>query len=378
MKKIKFLNWRMWIFLLALLLFVVISYVNSANQPEQYPPYVSHSPSPTGVKAFYTYLEEEYGDVSRWNNNPSFLPKNEEDHLLIMVEPSFIPPENDMAAYREFLQSGNTLLLVSESPVELFDVEVDVQPFPEESEGTVQAGETDYEAMLDSPIRFLEEDDSEVLLSDGSGIKALKQPVGDGTLIVSDSPDWLTNERILDNDHVPLVLTLVEEGWQDGPILFDDYIHGGEPTVATLYPQWFLLLMFQGGLLALLWLWFQGKRFGPVFEPREATVRFSDEGIQALAAWQLRLKDNKYRNSLHIQADYVKQLMQDRWGISYKGDWSEAAERLNRKWTGKSKSDIDTFLSGLTTVLSHRELTKKDYLRWSQKIDELRKEVEEK
>ncbi|WP_416147258.1 DUF4350 domain-containing protein [Salipaludibacillus sp. HK11] len=375
----QFFKKRTWLWVLVLLIFIGISYVNVSQQPQEYPPYLSESPSPTGVKAIYTYLADEYASVSEWTHEPSFLAKNDEQQLLIMVEPQYVPPEREMVEYREFVEAGNTILLFSESSVEMFGVTREEQFFFENEEGTIQSevGE-EYTGMISSAIRFQPENEEDVLLSDDLGAKAVKRSLGEGEIIIANSPQWLTNGVILDNDHAALVLSLIDEGWQGQEILFDNYIHGGEPpTVATLYPQWFLIIILQGGLLTLVWLWFKGKRFGPIVVPREESVRFSDEGIKALAAWYLRAKHSRFHESLEIQIDYVKLLMQEQWRIPYDKNWHEIAEQIEKKST-MSKTDIDAFSTGLTNVLHQKIITKKEYVDWSKRIDRLRKEVEER
>ena len=79
------------------------------GQPKDYPAYVSDSPSPTGVKAFYTYLNKEMGSVNRWTHPPNLLPASDENQLLVMVEPSIIPDTEEMEAYIHFMKTGNTI-----------------------------------------------------------------------------------------------------------------------------------------------------------------------------------------------------------------------------------------------------------------------------
>ena len=97
---------RTWILVLAvLLLFIVFSYFISSPKPTEYPQYVSESPSPTGTKALYTYLEKS----SRWNYSPLQL-VSQDYQLLIMVEPYFFPEQEEMDAYMSFMKEGNTIL----------------------------------------------------------------------------------------------------------------------------------------------------------------------------------------------------------------------------------------------------------------------------
>ncbi|MGM0843608.1 MAG: DUF4350 domain-containing protein [Bacillota bacterium] len=360
-----------------LLVFAALSYLIGSRAPKEYPNYLSDSPAPMGTKAVFTYLENELGQVERWNYSPNSLNKDEENQLLIMVEPFFIPESEDTGHYREFMEEGNTILLFKTNPQGIFDMKVVAGALENEEITTLTNNQGEKRnALLPAPIRLDTGDEDEALISDEAGPVALKRPVGEGSLIVATAPQWMTNNFILEEDHLPLVLSLINESSPE-TILFDEYIHGAanDSSFVNLYPKWFLLLMVQGVLLAILWLWYQGKRFGPVEEVREDYVRFSDERIKALAAWHIRGK--RFTDSLNIQADYVKLLLQEKWGIAYSRDWTDSTERLARKWTSADEKEIQRFVTELSAVLEKETLREKEYLLWSKKLDQLRKEVEE-
>ncbi|MGD7024406.1 DUF4350 domain-containing protein [Rossellomorea vietnamensis] len=359
-----------------LLLFAVLSYFIGSREPKVYPNYLSESPAPMGTKAVFTYLQNEIGEAERWNSSPNLLEK-EEGQLLIMVEPFFMPESEETNQYQEFMEAGNTILLFKTNPQGMFGLKTVQGGLDAEEIITIKDKQDEKKnALLPAPIRLDAADEDEVLISDEAGPVALERPVGEGSLIVATAPQWMTNDFILEEDHLPLVLSLINES-SPRTILFDEYIHGGEndASVVTLYPKWFLLLMVQGMLLAILWLWYQGKRFGPVMQVREEHVRFSDERIKALAAWHLRGK--RFTDSLNIQADYVKLLLQEKWGIPYSREWTDSTGGLLRKWTSADEKDINRFVTELSAALEKETLSKQEYLLWSKKLDRLRKEVEE-
>ncbi|MBU9722370.1 MULTISPECIES: DUF4350 domain-containing protein [Bacillaceae] len=372
----KLINRWTWIWVLILLLFILGNYISHSNQPQEYPAYVSQSPSQSGTKAIYTYLENEYGNVTRWENEP-FLLQGESD-LLLMVEPFFVPPEQEMASYMDYINAGNTILLFSNNPVGMFDVKVEYSGLSQEEAELESIDGSQYQATLYSDVRIQLEAEDEVLLQDEYGAIAVKRPLGDGSLIISNTPEWLMNDVILDYDHVPLILELLSTGLEDGgQIIFDEYIHGATPSITTLYPKSFLVLLLQGAFVTLLWLWYRGKRFGPILQAREETVRFSDERITALAAWYLRLREKGLTDSLNTQAQYIKMLLQEHWRIPTHTEWLDMKEQLERKWTTVPKSEIEPFLIGLENVLRKESISKQEYLLWSKKLEQLRKGVEE-
>jgi len=365
---------RTWIWLIVLLiLFLTISYFSFSPKPQVYPSYVTDSPSPTGVKAVYTYLKKEL-NVTIWTKPPELLPKNGEKKLLIMVEPSFLTNKAEEQKYVSFMEEGNTILLLKVNPKGMFDIET---LFIEENipSPTHDKDNKVVKSLINSQYRLQSTKQDQILIQDNLGPIALSHPYGKGKMIVSVTPEWITNENILKLSNLTQVLNLIEEG-KTNVILFDEYIHGGKNTssMLTIYPMWFLLFILQGGVLILLWLWLNGKRFGPIFIPREESVRFSDEGIQAIAAWYLRGK--RYHDSLLLQADYVKVMVHERWQIPYNQEWQEFSSYFEKKWLQISDSEIKSFLSGLVVILEKEKLNKQEYLEWSRKLEQLRKEVE--
>ncbi|MDC3414177.1 DUF4350 domain-containing protein [Aquibacillus sp. 3ASR75-11] len=373
-------NRRTWLWLtVILLLFIVVSYSLNVQGPKEYPSYVSESPSPTGVKAIYSYLNNQQNfSVTAWSNNPEYLQKDAGNQLMIMVEPSFIPEKNEMEAYMDFMQAGNTILLMMDNPKGMFDVNtVPIeQPLDFEQKIYNESNNT-YQATISSIIRLEVSNEDKVLLSDKAGAVAFQRQYGSGSLIVANTPNWMTNNSILENDHIELILSLLQKGAQNtNVILFDEYIHGqgNGSKITTLYPKGLLVFILQAIIFTIMGLWYQGKRFGPIFIPREETVRYSDEGIKALSSWYLR--GHRHKESLHIQADYLKIVLQEMWGIPYSKNWEDVAVPLERKWKQRSTDEIRSFLSDLTAVLQKEKVSKQEYLLWSKNIDRLRKEVE--
>ncbi|WP_404428073.1 DUF4350 domain-containing protein [Sutcliffiella horikoshii] len=361
-----------------IVLFTICSFFVLSQKPQEFSPYDSTSPSPNGLKAFYTYLDNEMEMVRRWEQPPALLPESQGRQVLLMVEPYFTPDSKEMASYIDFMEKGNTIFLLKNNPKGFFDIRTTFveSMFPEQTikypSGTNLVGD------IYSPVRLEPREEDDILLSDQLGDVAVKRKYGEGTLIVALAPHWLTNQDILQKDHLPLVLGILQQDglYNETSFLFDEYNHGDTGSSSIeVYQDWFLLLLFQGILIAILLLWKQGKRFGPILQPREETVRFSDESLRALAAWYL--KGNAYQDSLTTQAEYVKYLLQEKWGIPYNREWKDCAVLLHKRWKKIEVGKVDLFIHQLTQVLAKKKITKQEYLEWSNKLDILRKEVEE-
>ncbi|MGG1675407.1 DUF4350 domain-containing protein [Neobacillus sp. NRS-1170] len=372
--KNKYSNRKTWLWLISvLILFILISYFTFSPKPQPFPRYVTDSPSPTGVKAIYTYLNKET-DVAIWGKPPELLPHTAKNKLLIMIEPSIQLTKEEKQKYVSFMKDGNTILFLKDNPKGIFDVKTvstkDAAPTTTfENENRV------VKSLVKSSQRLKQSDQDKILFHDHLGPIALKRTFGKGQLIVAVTPEWMTNQNILKLDNLSQILLLIKEG-NSNAILFDEYIHGqwNDTGFMSAFPKWLLLILLQGAVVIMLWLWLKGKRFGPIFMTREETVRFSDEGIRALTAWYL--KGSRYHDSIIIQADYVKLLLQERWGIPYSRQWGDLPNYLERKWQQIPTCEIRLFINGLTQVLEKEKISKQEYLLWSKKLDQLRKEVE--
>ncbi|CEG26355.1 DUF4350 domain-containing protein [Bacillus sp. B-jedd] len=366
---------RSWLPFVGLItVFIAILIIGYQPEARNYPKYIASSPAPTGVKAIYTFLQDKKS-AKEWVHPPKVLPKSAQGQLLIMVEPLNISKTTEMKQYEEFMEAGNSILLLSHIPDGFFDLKTAAIKPVEKPNVLEDEEKNTYKVNVNLPNRLIPSKKDKILLNDKEGAVAIQRAVGKGKLYVLVSPELITNSEVLKEDNLTVFLKIVNDA---GPsaVLFDEYVHGERSALsgALVYPKWFLLLVLQGTIATAIFLWLKGKRFGPVYAPREESVRFSDEGIRALAAWYIR--GRRYGDSIKIQADYTKQKLQEKWRIPYSIPWIDASDYLERKWTVKSGEEIKEFLQGLSAVLAKDGLNKQEYLLWSRLLDDLRIEVE--
>lgn len=383
---------KQWIGLgLGIILFIIIGYMFMPQTPEKYPAYDSKSPSPTGVKALYTYLSQHNKQVMRWQQPPEKLQRIPDGQGLIALGHLSAKQPKQTHYYRDFVKNGHTFIMVTQNPGQLFNIQTtkvsdhqkatpnnQSKETPDKQTHMIQtAGGQTYQAKVATPFRLKTKPSDQILLKDKQGVLALKRSIGKGQLIVALTPKWWTNGTLLEKDHLALVFYLLQAsgGLTDG-IQFNDYMHRPQNIMAkiTVYPQWMIVIAMQFILLTLLWLWLKGKRFGPIRSVRSETVRYRYEYITALSAW--KQKRSHYGHALDIQADYLKQLLQEHWRIAYHIPWSKLAEPLQRKWLSATDEDIKTLTQDLPTILAKTTITKQEYLQWSKRLYALQKEVE--
>jgi hypothetical protein len=368
---------KTWVWLFVLLIaFIALSFVIGSKELKEYPPYISTSPSPTGVKGFYTYLEEEIGAVERLEEAPTSL-ERENQQLLIMVEPALFSEQATMNDYIAFMEAGNTVLLLKQNLEGMFGLSTEYGIVTEEETTTIYGSSSEgIKVTMLSPMRIVPDSGAQILYEDDDGVIAIKQDYGEGQLIAVNSPDWITNEYILEQDNLDVIHSLMEEeAWK--AIWFDEYLHQStsSKSLIEIYPMWLLVACLQLIFLTLLWLLYKGKRFGPIRTPREEYVRYSDERITALAAWYK--KGKVYKESLAYQAEHLRLLLREKWGISYQKDWKDLVGPLSTKLSNMNEDELLLFLHEIETVTNKVNLSKQEYLLWSKRIDRLQKEVEQ-
>ncbi|SFL94777.1 hypothetical protein SAMN04487943_105222 [Gracilibacillus orientalis] len=360
-----------------LFLLIVVSIFSTSNTSEQYPPYLVESPSPTGLKAIYTYLEQGDYDVS----SEETLPATTEETLRILVNPPVFSDNNIENHYLDYVREGNTVVLAKENPDGLFNLQTEyavTESFNTEPQTTTEA---DYqgeplEVLQNSFLRLTVNDDDIVLLEDNAGALAIERKVGEGSLIVLLEPAWLTNEHITEHDHTAAIFNLIPFE-ESKTVIFDEYslaTSGGLVSYFELFPGWAYVLLVQGLIITIFILWNQGKRFGPIYPVREETVRLSNERVRALAIWQSKGKN--YQASLQYQLEYLKEVIRERYGIPYHHSWKERLTRMEEKIDSISAKELDYIAQGIETISSRKSLNKHEYLSWSAKIDKIREEVE--
>ncbi|MGN8647168.1 DUF4350 domain-containing protein [Gracilibacillus sp. HCP3S3_G5_1] len=358
------------------LLLIGVSIFSTSNTPEQYPPYLVESPSPTGLKAIYTYLDQNGYDVSKEET----LPTISKETLRILVNPPVFTDQYTENYYLDYIREGNTVVLAKENPDGLFNLQTEYV-VTEALNNESQTMEANYqgntlELIQNSSFRLEYNDDDTVLLEDDAGALAMERKIGEGSLIVMVEPTWLTNGQVTEHDHTPIVLSLIPFD-EAGSIIFDEYSlvgSGGSLSYFELFPGWAYVLLVQGIIIMIFILWHQGKRFGPIYPVREETVRLSNERLKAIAIWQSKGKN--YYKSIEYQLEYLKHAIRERYGIPYHQSWDKRLSMLEGKTKVISGKELQHLAQGIETILNKKSLNKQEYLAWSATIEKIREEVE--
>lgn len=331
-----------------------------------YPPYLSFSPDVDGIKGLRLLLEEEGANVKEWRLPPERLPDGS-GQLYIAVQPFGVTHES-AKTWREWAEQGNDVVLFGANP-HWIDGWKTVYMDPDEADGQVTAEFTEgveetFDAEVSSEIRLKPAEDlpqpvpfgEQVLIWDAEGVLAVKQTAGRGSVTLALTSDWLMNENILEKSHFELTWRLLGGEVAGRTIYFDEYHHGYSisPGITQVYPLWLLAGLLQAGLAAAAWLWWKGKRFGPVYTPRAFTVRRGDETLLAAAGWYRRGRLSF--EALNYEVEHLIGLLQVRSGVPAHPNAAQIVAGAQRLAEGRGQLP-----KGLPEVLARwEELRRKD------------------
>ncbi|SHN31188.1 DUF4350 domain-containing protein [Gracilibacillus kekensis] len=369
---------RTWIVAVVFFLILILVSVFTRNStPTPYPPYLVESPAPTGLKGFYTYLNQNQYQVEDSESLPN---KTSTGEVRFLLNPPIYSENSVEKHYQDYLKNGNTIILAKQNPDSLFGIETEyaMEAFFNEEDQTLEVTHQNqsFDVLHDSTHRIVLHEDDRVLLKDEFGVLAIERELGEGSLIVLTEPDWLTNGQITKEQHLDVLFTILPIQDME-TVIFDEYgltDSGGLVSPFALYPNWSYILLVQGIIATIFLLWHQGKRFGPITTVREETVRFSDERLKALAIWQLKGKN--YQPSIKDQLDYLQEAIRQRYGIPYYKSWQDRLNSIEGKLTSMSAIELNQIAKGFETITEQQTLNKQEFLKWSGEIDKIREEVE--
>ncbi|MFS0552936.1 DUF4350 domain-containing protein [Brevibacillus sp. 179-C9.3 HS] len=362
--------------ILATLLLVVVGWFIVKPTAESLPPYLASSAQPTGIKAVLVLLEEKGKQVKEWRQPMRVLPAATGQAMLV-VEPKRLVPEEQIDIL-DWVSEGNHLILFQSNPSEWEDLPFDTDYIEDKEnqernlQGPLVQGR--FMGRAETSLRLIEEADMEPLLYDDQGILAGRTEVGDGTVTFFLVPDWLTNQRIDQLSHFEAIWPYLQGEWS--VLWVDEYHHGllEKPGLLAIYPGWLVAACIQLGIVLLLYVWWKGKRFGPVYTLREWTVRRGDETLLAVSSWYERR--GLAQDALRHREAYMRQLLHDRWGVHQRADRVEIVRYAKTKWTNQEVEKIAHLLERLEQAKIEGRYSSKSLLADSLLLDEIMKRLE--
>jgi hypothetical protein len=369
-------SWTWISIVILLILFFGLGTSLIPNKQAEYPDFISQSPSPSGVKAFYTYLKGQQNQVQVWERPVEQLPMSS-GQFMLLIEPDRMFNEEEQEKWIEWMEHGNDLWLVAQYPEGFFNVKTNrVEANNEDPLKQIHTYVGTHKVLVETNLRLVPKAGEKTIYEDSAGPIAITQSYGKGKLTVLLTPEWFQNKNIVENDHLQLILPLLEQV-QPEVVWFNDYVHGFKSKLAIIeaYPKWFILIFAQVALFVLLWIWSKGKRFGPIETPREWVIRLGDERIKAQAIWYQ--KGEFYQETLGHQLEYLRLIIQEKWGIAANTASQDFIELSKRRLPQSKQSKWERNWSEISTISSSEKVSHTQFLRCSKLIDDMRKEVQE-
>ncbi|MED4750018.1 DUF4350 domain-containing protein [Brevibacillus choshinensis] len=361
---------------LAILLLLACGWLLVKPQGPDFPPYVSVSAEHDGLKGLTTLLDEKGSRVKEWKQPMRVLPTGQ-GQALVMVEPQALSA-NEQTELLEWVKQGNDVILFAENADAWVGVPFSTFKMEEENvqERNVQGPMLDQgrSGIARTPYRLHHAPSLEALLYDDLGILAGRTQVDEGSVTLFLVPEWLTNEGILQHNHFEAIWPYFQKGWS--VLWMDEYHHGlqEKPGWLAVYPGWLIVGCGQLALSLLIWVWWKGKRFGPVYTLREWTVRRGDETLLAIASWYERR--HLALDALLHRETFLRQLLFDHWGVHRRADRAEIVRLAKTKWSVTDVDKIDRLLERIERAKTEKRYTSKRLLEDSILIDDITKRLE--
>ncbi|MDY7221235.1 DUF4350 domain-containing protein [Halalkalibacterium halodurans] len=355
--------------ILSIAAFLVVGLlVIKPNSEEVAPPYASSSAAPDGVKGLFTLFDESDIQVGAWTKPWTQLP-DRGNQTLIVIEPRDIVDE-EIEQIEDWVALGNELLVFVDEPN---DWEMFSSTDGWDHGDAVQdiVGMSGLETMglgeVSTDDRLEYREDLERILIDDNGILAGRMEIGEGGISLFLLPDWLRNDTILENDHFELLWPHLKR--EDGLVWFNDYHRGiqDKPGLLAAYPNWFLAVVLQLVIGALLWIWYKAVRFEPAYTPREWTVRRGDETLLAVGGWYERQKLT--REAFEQQMTYVRSLLREQWGLRTDASDPQVLAAARRHWQQEDVERLADLLQSWQEAQKMSSYPATKFLTDSQKAD---------
>jgi hypothetical protein len=246
----------------------------------------SYSTASGGAKAAYLVLASAGYKVERWERPLDELPKAM-GKTLVLAEPIEAPTREEKDRLKEFLSEGGRVIATgafagtllpendSEREVEVFGAEKWKKASALSPSPITRAAP---EIVLAPQARWSSYSAAYPLYGDGERTLVVKYPYGRGEVLWWASATPLTNAGLKEHGNLEFLLACMgsaKEGAGKNGILWDEYIHGYRPTLASSIAhspvKWLVLQLVLLGLAVLVTF---SRRSGPVFKPA-SVVRLS-------------------------------------------------------------------------------------------------------
>lgn len=353
---------RLWVAVVVLGVLFLLTLITAPNNPRSSGS--TYSRAPDGYGAWYAYMQQQGTPIQRWQKSLDNLPgqeiKQSPPITFLQVNSSLERGYFD----EDWIKQGNTVVILGvQAPV----TEAAFTTVQESSVGNVRIA---TRRRLQNAQK-----DQNFLLGDRFGATVWQRTIGKGKLILASTPHLAANAYQDSPGNFKFLAQLVTQNEQ--PIYVDEYLHGyrdqediqqetSGSVLVYLAKTPLLPLLVQGGVLLLILLWAQNRRFGQpqlVANPPEDN---STAYIQALASVLHKAESSEFVTDTVGNEERLQ--LQSALGL---GRQAIDYEILRSAWVEQTQRPVaeldEVFQSKRTHRMNDREL-----LIWLRKLQSLK------
>ena len=341
-----------WLGLIALGIIILVTLLAAPNNQSRAGS--TYNRAPDGYGAWYTFMQQQGTPVQRWQKPFSDLVAAESLITLLRIN-SQLSPRRLSQPEREWVEKGNTLVILGVRG------QVTAAPFT-----TIQ----DYREsiIINTRRRLTTAKEQQILLGDRFGGVVWQEKIGEGQAIFCTTPHLAANAYQDYPGNYKYLAQLVSQSGKS--IWVDEYIHGytdadvretagTQDWVAYLAQKPLFPALLQAGILLLVFIWADNRRFGQAIALTAPVVDNSAAYIEALAGVLQKAESSDFVVDMVGKAEQLQ--LQQRLGL---GQVLLDRPTLVKAWvqqTGRSPAELEQLLKLQT---QKRRMGEKDLLNW--------------
>ncbi|WP_414577299.1 DUF4350 domain-containing protein [Anabaena sp. CCY 9402-a] len=342
-----------WIGAIAIAVIVILSFIAAPTTKI----YIgsSYSRAADGYGAWYAYMQQQGTTIQRWQKPLEKLETEKKPATLLRVmsylrEPDLLPDE------QQWLDKGNDLVILGvRSRVSLSDFH------------TLQASPLG-EVKIATRRRYQKAKQSDISLGDRFGSVVWQSTRKQGKVLFSTTPYLAANAYQDDLNNFKYLASLVNR--KGNQLFVDEYIHGykdadvkeieGEGNLIDYLAKTPLLaLLVQAGILLLVLIWSQNRRFGQSTALETPVIDNSEAYIQALAGVLQKAESSDFVVEMVGREEQLQ--LQKALGLGSVPLEHQTLLDLWVKKTGKNAAVLDTVLK---LPARKRRVSQRDLFNW--------------
>ncbi len=325
----------------------------------------TYSHAPDGYGAWYSFMQQRGTTIQRWQQPVSKLTTLKSPATLLQVN-------SDLSAFylssqeRDWVEKGNILVVLG---VHKPATGADFSTGQDSPAGNVK---------IETSRRYQIEKVTEQIVGDRFGAIVWQEKIGKGKLIYATTPNLAANAYQDNLNNYNFLSQLVN---LSNSIYVDEYIHGykdanvkkseGEGSVVSYLAKtpWFPAFV-QTGVLLLVLIWAQNRRFGQPSALETKVVDNSEAYIQALAGVLQKAESHEFVVDVVGRAEQLQ--LQLALGLGQVPLDRTSLVSAYLQQTGDKSTDLDEVLQ---LQARPRAKTEKELLSWLQKWQRIRQNL---